>query len=258
MSIRLIVTENHQEMSRVAARLISTTINAQPSLSLVVATGNTPLQTYKELASLREQGLVDTSQIRPFQLDEYKGIPSGDPRSLFDWSRKAFLDPLGLPVERITRLSSEMDDVEAACQKYDEAVAAAKGFDLSILGLGPNGHLGFNEPPSKATDPTRQIQLTPASIVSNAVYWGKGNVPTEALTCGMNHLLAARKTLLLVSGAHKRDILWKTLNGPITPDVPSSYLQQASHVIVITDKAACPDKDASGYLSADVSDRLHA
>jgi peptide/nickel transport system permease protein len=200
-----------------------------------------PLQTYQELANLRAQGLVNTDQVRPFQLDEYIGIPSGDPRSLYGWSQNAFLVPLGLPVERLVRLRGDIDDIENACHLYDTAVKAVGGFDLAILGLGPNGHLGFNEPPSRAQDPTRRVRLTPASLMSNATYWGRGNVPREALTCGMHHLLAACQTLLLVSGAHKRDILWKTVKGPITPDVPSSYLQHIPNVIIVADKAAWPD-----------------
>ncbi len=247
--MHLIVTENHKAMSQVAARLIADAINANPTLSLVIATGNTPLQAYKELASLRAQGQINTDRVRPFQLDEYIGIPSGDPRSLYGWSKNAFLIPLDLPVERIVRLRGDIDDIETACRMYDTAVKAAGGFDLSILGLGPNGHLGFNEPPCKAQDPTRRVRLTPASLISNAIYWGKGNVPREALTCGMNHLLAARQTLLLVSGAHKRDILWKTVKGPITPDVPSSYLQQVPNVIIVTDQAAWPYNEVGSSVT---------
>ncbi|MBE3558107.1 MAG: glucosamine-6-phosphate deaminase [Ktedonobacteraceae bacterium] len=245
--MRLIITESHQAMSKVAARLMADAINANPSLTMVIATGNTPLQAYRELAALRSQGQVNADQIRPFQLDEYKGVPSGDPRSLYDWSRNAFLIPLELPAERLVRLRGDTSDTEEACRRYDDAVEAAGGFDLSILGLGPNGHLGFNEPPSGPGDPTRQVRLTPATLRSNAGYWSEdeASVPREALTCGMKHLLTARQTLLLVSGAHKREILWKTVRGPVTPDVPASYLQQIPGVVVVTDRAAWPYAESS-------------
>lgn len=238
--MRLIVTDDHAEMSQVAGRLIATAIQLNPTAAVVVATGNTPLQAYEELAQLAQQGQVDVSQLRPFQLDEYLHVPATDPRSLFGWSKRAFLDPLQLPVERMVRLRGDVADIPGACRSYDEAVEAAGGFGLAILGLGPNGHLGFNEPPTEADAPTRQVTLTQASLASNAGYWDELAVPTQALTCGMHHLLTARQILLLVSGSHKRDILWQTINGPVTSAVPSSYLQQVSNALVIADRAAWP------------------
>ncbi len=115
------------------------------------------------------------------------------------------------------------------CREYDAAVAAAGGFELAILGLGPNGHLGFNEPPIERDAPTRLVPLTPESIRSNARYWGdEDDVPREALTCGLASILAARQVLLVVSGPHKREILRRTLTAPPTADVPASWLQQAA------------------------------
>ena len=122
---------------------------------------------------------------------------------------------------------------------------AAGGFDIAILGLGPNGHLGFNEPPTDAQAPTRTVTLTEASITSNTVYWQeRERVPRYAMTCGITHLLAARHILLLVSGAHKQEILRKTVEGPIGPDVPSSYLQQNNNAMIVTDTAAWPQGKA--------------
>lgn len=239
--MRLIVVDNHEAMSRVAARLMADIINEIPFATLVIAAGNTPLGTYRELAALQARGECDTSQVRPFQLDEYQGTPADDPRSLYGWVKRDFLDPLGIAPERLVRLRGDVDDLEAACREYDRAVEEAGGFDLSILGLGPNGHVGFNEPPADPHAPTRPVALTEASLVSNAVYWGsRSQVPLAAVTCGMSALLTARTTLLLVSGAHKIDILQKTIAGPVTPDVPSSYLQQAQNVIVVADVAAWP------------------
>jgi glucosamine-6-phosphate deaminase len=237
-AMQLIMEDDYEAMSRSAALLVAEILRQKPAATVVFATGNTPLGCYRELARLARQDGLDVSAVVPFQLDEYVGIPASDPRSLFGWSRHAFLEPLGLAVDRTVRLRGDWPDLEAACRAYDEAVSRAGGFDLAILGLGPNGHLGFNEPPSYASDPTRVVSLTDASLLSNAAYWGEGRVPQRALTCGMNLLLAARQILLLVSGVHKHEILWKTLRGPVTPDVPSSYLQQHSSVIVLADQAA--------------------
>ncbi|GCE30273.1 glucosamine-6-phosphate deaminase [Dictyobacter alpinus] len=241
--MHIVVTKDHTTMSQKAARLIADLIQQQPTAALVVATGNTPLQAYQELASLVQQEHINVSSLQPFQLDEYVGVAADDPRSLYGWSKRAFLDPLQLPAASITRLRGDLDDTAAACRDYDRAVHAAGGFELAILGLGPNGHLGFNEPPTRSIDPTRQVTLTPASLASNAAYWGEQTVPEQALTCGMNHLLAARHIFLLVSGAHKREILWQTVKGPVTEEIPSSYLQQIANITIIADHDAWPNED---------------
>jgi glucosamine-6-phosphate deaminase len=134
-----------------------------------------------------------------------------------------------------------VEDLTEMCCAYDEAVAQEGGLDLSVLGLGPNGHLGFNEPPADPDSSTRVVTLSPESVTSNARYWGASDrVPRKAVTAGMRVLLAARHTVLVVSGAHKRDILRRALVGPETPDVPASFLRRAAGVTVVADRAAAP------------------
>lgn len=237
--MELLIVEDYADLNRVAAERMAAIVVAKPDASMVLATGNTPMGAYAELARLRVAGRFDTSRIRPFQLDAYLGIALDDDRSLYGWLKKSFLDPLEIAQSRVVMLPDDTIDPAGACAAYDAAVAAIGGFDLSVLGLGPNGHLGFNEPPSPADAPTRRITLTEASLDSNAGYWGgRDRVPREAITCGMRQLLAARQTLLLVSGAHKRGILRATLHGPMTPDVPASLLRLAPNVTVIADRAA--------------------
>jgi glucosamine-6-phosphate deaminase len=238
--MHLITVADYASLSQLAAQRIAAAVARKPDAAIVLATGNTPMGAYAELARMQRIGAFDATHIRPFQLDAYLGIALDDERSLFGWLKRSFLDPLGITRERVVLLPDGASDPEATCHAYDAAVSAAGGFDLSVLGLGPNGHLGFNEPPSPADAPTRRVKLTEVSLESNGAYWGgRDRVPREAITCGMYHLLAARETLLLVSGAHKRDILRAVLRGPITPDVPASLLRLAANVTVIADAAAC-------------------
>jgi glucosamine-6-phosphate deaminase len=237
--MQVMLTEDYAAMSRLAAQCMVSAIRANPSASMVVAVGNTPIGSYRELAMLRKQGACDTAHLRVFQLDEYLGITSDDPRSLYRWLKRDCLDPLTLREEQVVRLRSDTTDPVATCRQYDAAVERAGGFDIVVLGLGPNGHLGFNEPPSDPSSSTRVIDLTEESLVSNAVYWGgQARVPRRAMTCGMVQLLAARQILLLVSGTHKRNILQRAITGPVTSSVPASYLQRGKNVIVITDTSA--------------------
>ena len=242
MTIRTVVVGDYDALSQAAADAIAATIERKPDALLLLATGDTPMGAYDELAARHRRCDLDTSQLRVAQLDEYAGLGEGDRRSLFGWMDRSFLAPLGVPAARTIRLDTELEP-DIACRSYDAAVAAAGGFELAVLGLGPNGHLGFNEPPIERDAPTRLVPLTPESIRSNARYWGdEDDVPRFALTCGMASILEARQILLVVSGPHKREILTRTLSAPPTADVPASWLQSASgDVVVLADRAARPE-----------------
>lgn len=239
--MHLLVAEDYDALSQMAARLLADALRAQPHASLVLPTGNTPLGLYRELAALHARGACDTTRLRVFQLDEYLGVTPDDPRSFYGWIRRVALDPLSIEAERVVRLRGDAPNPDAACREYDAAVRDAGGFDLVVLGLGANGHLGFNEPPADPASPTRVVRLSAETLASNARYWGgEERVPPRAVTCGMANILAARRKLLLVSGAEKRDALRRALDGPVSPDSPASYLQNSGHVTVIADVAAWP------------------
>jgi glucosamine-6-phosphate deaminase len=238
-SMNLMIVDDYEALSRAGADWVTESVNAKPDAAIVIATGETPMGVYRELAERRSRGLIDTSRLRVFELDAYLGLVPDDRRSLFGWARRSFIEPLGIAEEHIVRLAGDTSSAWVACRAYDAAVREVGYFDISILGLGPNGHLGFNEPPSPPDAPTRVVDLTPESIVSNARYWGgEEQVPRQALTCGMDLLLSARRTLLLVSGAHKHQVLHRAIAGPQTPEVPASFLQSALNVTVLADRAA--------------------
>jgi len=173
------------------------------------------------------------------QLDEYLGLADDDRRALFGWMDRTVLTPLGIDAGRVERLPTE-GDVATACAAFDGSLAARGGIDLAILGLGTNGHLGFNEPPSDEASATRAVELTPATIAANARYWGgEADVPTRAVTLGLRALLEARHILLLVSGVAKHDIIRRALEGPVGQDVPASFVRHATgSVTVLVDRAA--------------------
>jgi glucosamine-6-phosphate deaminase len=210
---------------------------------VVAATGRSPEGLYAELAARRRAGLLDTSAITAVQLDEYLGLERDDRRSLFGWMRRCFITPLDVPDERVVRLPLE-GDVDAAGAAFDRELAGRGGLDLAILGMGHNGHLGFNEPPSSAGSPTRVVELSPRTLEANAGYWGDvADVPTTAVTMGLGSLLAARAIVLVAVGEGKREIVGRALEGPIGPDVPASFLRQAAgDVTVIVDRAARGDR----------------
>lgn len=238
-ALHAIVADDTDHLSRVGADIAAHLMMAHPDAKLLVATGNTPMGMYEELARRRNAGRIDTSHLRVFQLDEYLGLAPDDRRSLLGWTVRSFVDPLGIPRANVSGILDGAGDPDAACRAYDQTIEAAGGIDLAILGLGPNGHLGFNEPPSGPDEPSRSVDLTPESIKSNAPYWGgPDQVPRRAVTVGMKTILAARRIMLVVSGAHKREILERSVAGAETLDVPASFLRRASDVTVLADRQA--------------------
>lgn len=235
---RIEVVDDDVELARVGARSIADLVRADPEVTIVPATGETPLGTYAALADLHRDGDLPTEAVSVVQLDEYLGLMSEDRRSLFGWMDRTFLTPLEITGERVTRLPID-GDLDDACAAIDRTLAT-RGIDLAILGLGSNGHVGFNEPPVSAGAPTRVVHLTPPTVEANARYWGSAqDVPTEAVTLGMRPLLAAASVVVLVSGARKHEIVRRALEGPVGEDVPASFLRTAAgDVTVIVDRAA--------------------
>jgi glucosamine-6-phosphate deaminase len=236
------VVDDVDQLNRAGADLIAQVIAGIPTASVVAATGRTPMGLYAELAARRRAGLVDATNVTAFQLDEYLGLEEGDRRSLLGWMRRSFLEPLGVADERVVGLPLD-GDLDEACAAFDDAVEARGGLDLAVLGLGPNGHLGFNEPPSSRWTPTRAVELSPITIEANARYWGAvADVPPKAVTMGMAQVLSARTIVLVVSGESKRRIVHQALEGPIEPWIPASFLRATdADVTVIVDRAAWGD-----------------
>jgi glucosamine-6-phosphate deaminase len=234
--IRITVADGRDGFDRAAADAIGSALGTSPRAAVVVATGRTPMGAYARLAD--DLSTDAAGRLRVFQLDEYLGIPPSDPRSLASWTRRSFVEPLGIDPASVEWFDAMADDADAECRRYERAVAEAGGFDLAVLGLGPNGHLGFNEPPSDPTSGTRVVPLSEASLASNAAYVPGYPVPSIALTAGLDLLLAARRVVLVVSGRTKREIVHRALEGPVTAEVPASFLQEHPELVVVVDADA--------------------
>ena len=238
----VLVLRDYDDLSLAAADIVVSVVAARPEAAVLVATGETPMGLYAELAIRQQNGTFDGSGLRVFQLDEYADIADDDRRSLYGWTLRAFADPLHVPRERVARLPSN-GDIAAGCAAYDRAVADAGGIDLAILGIGMNGHVGFNEPPSDYWTTTRQVELAPETIDANARYWGRSDhVSRRAVTVGMATLVNARQILLLASGRSKRNIVRRAICGPVSAEVPASLLQKAPDVTVLVDNLAWDGK----------------
>ena len=221
------------EIGEVAADLVA---SLAPGGVLGVATGSSPLALYAALIRRRAEGLA-TEGLRLFALDEYVGLSGDDPRSYAAYVRSVIAEPLGIPASRVRVPSgSTAADAEA----YERAIAEAGGVDLQIVGIGRNGHIGFNEPGSDAETRTRVVELDESTRRANAEHFGGdlSLVPTHAMTQGVATILSARRIVLVASGSAKARALRAALTGPVTADNPASFLQRHPDVTVVADPDA--------------------
>lgn len=237
---KLTVVPDARAMSEAAADIVAETVAAKPDAVISVPTGSTPLGMFDVLAQRVSRGAVDLSRIQLFCLDEYVGVSPDDPNSLTGWLQDALIDRVGIPAGHVHALPATADDLSAATEAYEHALAALGGLDLAVLGLGPNGHIAYNEPGSTADSRTRVVNLTPESIAQAAAYWeGEVSIPSSAVTIGVGTLLAARRILLIVSGDAKAEMLRRALEEPMSADLPASWLRKAgARLHVIADQNA--------------------
>lgn len=237
---KIIIVDDLQSLSRRAAGFVVETLDPLAKPFVILPTGTTPLGMYKTLSEEQNGPRGLWNRLLAGQLDEYIGLEQGDDRLFSGWLSRVFMDKVGIPDQNRVFFRSNAADPAAEVDRIERLIDTKGGIDLAILGLGLNGHLGFNEPGSPLDAPTRvQDPLSPETIASNAAYWGgEDKVPSKAMTLGLGTLSRARSNLLLVSGEAKAGILDRALTGPVTPDVPASILRTHPNVTVIADRAA--------------------
>lgn len=236
--MRLVEANDSDDLGRRAAELVFQQLRAKPASVITLATGNTPLPLFRELvaASKMDAGLFKRAYF--VTLDEYAGIAHEDRRRLLNWLRREFLEPAGIHDRQLIAFDPLAIPATESV-RIEKAIEALGGLDLAVLGLGPNGHLGFNEPGSSFASRTRMVPLAAESIASNAAYWGnEDDVPSNALTLGLGTLREAQSIILMVSGAGKADVLARLLCGPISESMPATLLRLCSASVVMADRAS--------------------
>ncbi|MEX3103213.1 MULTISPECIES: glucosamine-6-phosphate deaminase [unclassified Streptomyces] len=232
------------------AEAIARLVARKPNALLGVATGSTPLPVYQALAARVRSGGADVSAVRIAQLDEYVGLPAEHPESYRSVLRREVLAPLGIPMSAFLGPDGAADDIQAACETYDRALAAAGGVDLQLLGIGTDGHIGFNEPCSSLSSRTRIKTLTQQTRVDNARFFDDdiAQVPHHVITQGIGTILEARHLVLLATGEGKADAVAATVEGPVAAVCPASALQLHPHATVVADEAAASKLKLADYF----------
>ncbi|HEX8702974.1 MAG TPA: glucosamine-6-phosphate deaminase [Myxococcaceae bacterium] len=244
MNVRIFASE--QEAAAACAAHIAAAVRAKPDLVLGLPTGRSPLNVYRELVGLHKRGELDLSRATTFNLDEFLGVPPEDSGSFRAYMERHLFEHVNLAPERIHFLDGCAPDAEAECERYDREIAKAGGLELLLMGVGPNGHVAFNEPGEGLMAKSHRGLLSRETRLSQAPLFGDeaARVPMASLTMGMAPIVQAREVLLLAFGASKAAAVTAMVHGPVTPRCPASFLQLHPNVHVWLDPAA-----ASGLAS---------
>ena len=237
--IRFIIAKDYNDMSERAAEIIWEQVVSKPNSVLGLATGSTPVGIYSRLVSLYTNGMLDFSRVTTINLDEFIGINRENKYSYHHYMQEHFLGKVNIDTSRAYIPDGSITDALTVCEKYDEIIESVGGIDLQLLGLGHNGHIGFNEPSDVFPKRTHQVELTESTIKANARFFAaKEEIPLRAYTMGIQTIMEAKKILMVISGRDKATIAKKVFFGDITPKVPASILQLHHDVTVVGDAEA--------------------
>ena len=237
--MKIYMTEDYQTMSRKAANILSAQIILKPNSVLGLATGSTPIGMYKQLVIWYEKGDLDFAQIKTVNLDEYVGLEPTHEQSYRYFMQNNLFDHVNINPANTNVPDGLVADPQAECDWYNQVIRKLGGIDIQVLGIGHNGHIGFNEPGNAFELETHVVDLSERTIQANARFFASADeVPRQAMTMGIKSIMMAKKILMLVSGDDKAEAVWKAFAGPVTPQVPASILQLHPYVTLVGDKAA--------------------
>ena len=245
--MRIYQENDYGGMSRRAANLISAEVIRRPDCVLGLATGSTPIGTYRQLTVWNQRGDFSFREVRTVNLDEYKGLAPTHDQSYRYFMQTNFFDHIDIVPENTHVPDGLAEDAGAECARYDQLIRSLGYADLQLLGLGRNGHIGFNEPCNSYVKETHVVDLTESTIDANARFFAsRDDVPRQALTMGIGCIMAARRVLLIASGEDKADAVYSAFCGPIDPHCPASILQLHNDVVLVGDEAALSKLIAAG------------
>ncbi|GFP77904.1 glucosamine-6-phosphate deaminase [Clostridium fungisolvens] len=237
--MKIIIAKNYDEMSEIAAREIADFINNKPDAVLGLATGGTPAGMYKELIKLYKEGKVDFSKITSVNLDEYVGLSGEHEQSYRYFMDDNLFNHVNIDKSKTFVPNGLAEDIDASCREYDQRISELGGVDLQLLGIGGNGHIGFNEPAEYLYQGTHQTELAESTIEANARFFDSiDEVPKKAITMGIGGIMKSKKILLLASGENKAEAVAQLVSGKISTKAPASMLQMHGDVVVVIDEAA--------------------
>lgn len=237
--MRIIATKDYEAMSKAAASLIAAQVIAKPDSVLGLATGSSPIGTYQKLIQWYEDGLLDFSACSTLNLDEYVGLTADNDQSYAYFMRHNLFDHINIKPENLNIPNGMNPDAAGECARYDGVIERFGGADLQLLGIGRNGHIGFNEPSDSFVRGTNCVQLTQSTIDANKRFFAREeDVPRKAYTMGIGGIMMARRVVLVACGADKADAVAGAVSGPITPKVPASILQLHRDFVLVADEAA--------------------
>ena len=237
--MRVYIGKNYDEMSRIAANVLSAQVTMKPDCVLGLATGSTPIGTYKVLIERCANGDLDFSQVKSINLDEYVGLSGEHDQSYRYFMNNNLFNHINIDKANTNVPNGLAEDVDAECQRYNDVINTLGPIDIQVLGMGHNGHIGFNEPDDHFPLETHKVDLAQSTIDANARFFASADeVPRQALTMGIKTIMQAKKVLVVVSGKDKAEIVKKAFAGPVTPQVPASILQMHPDVILVADEAA--------------------
>lgn len=236
MDIRIL--NNAQEIAQAASDMFAAQLKEKPQSILGLATGASPVPTYQYLIDLYKKGEISFQDVRTFNLDEYCDLPREDKNSYYSFMFENLFSHVDILPGNVNILDGNATDVSAECTGFDQRIENIGGIDIQLLGIGTNGHIGFNEPADAFTEGTFKVKLTDSTIQSNIIYFPEGNMPHYALTMGIGSIMKAKKIILIATGEAKAQAIKAMAKGAVSPSCPASVLQNHADAVIFLDKAA--------------------